>query len=327
MKNTVCVMGDGAWGTAVALLLADNGHDVKLWCYDPCNAKTIAKKRINKRYLPSTILPTSIIPVTDIAQALEDVQWIFEAIPVQYLRSTIQKMVPYLAPQHQWVVLSKGIEQQTCMLPTQIIDDICGRNNAHIVVSGPSFATELAAKKTTAVMVAGHNLLMIETVQRMLNNSYFSSSTSSDEKGVQIGGAIKNIIALAVGILDGAGYGDNAKALCITRGLHEMVLISQAIGGKQDTIYSLAGVGDLILTTSSLLSKNRHIGQLLGQGVSLSASIEKTGYIPEGINTVQSVYHGIIASQLQLPLCAAVYNIAFNQADHVSLNHVLMMPF
>lgn len=318
MKN-VCVLGDGAWGTAVATLLAHNGYTVKLWCHDAAVVETIMRTRVNERYLPGHTLSERIIPTISLEDAVRDTQWIFEAIPVQYLRSVIMDVVPCVTPDQIWVVLSKGIEKDTLLLPTQIIDDIFAHPPKKAVVAGPSFAADLASKQVTAVSIAATDCALAHELQTMLENKYFKPFYSTDLIGVQVGGALKNVITLGVGMLEGAGYTDNTKAFLVTRGLHEMGLMTKVLGGDPATLYGLSGVGDLVLTSLGQLSRNLAVGKRLGRGESLQDIIRELGNAPEGINTVQAIQQLMQKHQLELPICKAVHEIIFagKKIDHL----------
>ena len=309
----VCVIGEGAWGTAVAILLSENGYTVKLWCHDPEVAACIASKHVNERYLPGIKLSDAIQPITKLEEAICDVQWVFEAIPVQYLRSVLKNTVRCFSPEQVWVVLSKGIEHDTLLLSSQIIDDVFAYETKKAVVAGPSFAHELATKQITAVTIASTDCTVGKSLQLMLANSYFRPYISLDMIGVQIGSAIKNVITLAVGMLDGAGFDDNCKAYLLTRGLDEMVKIALALGGRQETVYGLSGVGDLVLTSMGSLSRNLIVGRRLGHGDALEEILADTGFIPEGINTTKSVYRLAQQKKLDVPICQGVYDIIFGE--------------
>ncbi len=315
----VCVLGDGAWGTAVATLLAHNGYQVALWCYNPENAAAIARMRMNERYLPGVVLSEHIIPTASLEDAVCGTRWVFEAIPVQYLRSVIREAAPCFTRDQVWVVLSKGIEQHTLLLPTQIIDDVSGIEHKKAVFAGPSFAADLANKQVTAVSVAATDCKLAYELQSVLENDYFKPFFNTDLIGVQVGGAVKNVITLAVGMLEGAGYTDNTKAFLVTRGLHEMTIIAKAIGGNPETLYGLSGVGDLVLTSLGSLSRNLAVGKRLGKGDALQPILDELGHVPEGINTVQTMQKVMQKYKLQLPICNAVYEIIFagKKIDHL----------
>jgi len=307
----VTVLGEGAWGTAIASVLANNGYTVKLWCNDPGVVESITKESVNRRYLPGIVLPKNINPTISLEEALADVEWIFNVSPVKYLRSVLQKAQPFLKTDQRCVMLSKGIEQGTLMLPTQIIDDVFGMNVDKAVCVGPSFADEVAKKRFTAVVAASDKQEYTQQVKSMLENDYFKVFESSDMIGAQVGSALKNVIALGIGILDGAGYGENAQAIVLAKGLRDMITCAQALGGQRNTMLGLAGVGDLILTCKGGLSRNVMVGRYFGQGKSLEKVIEQEGVTPEGVNTAQSIYELAQKHSINLPVCAGVYDIVF----------------
>ncbi len=308
----VCMLGEGAWGTAVSTLLANNGYAVNLWCHDPEVAQEIQTERCNERYLPNVTLAESIKPTTSHKEALANVQWVFQAIPVKYLREVLQSAKPYVTPEQVWVVLSKGIEKDSLLLPTQMIDDVFDVEVKKAVFAGPSFAHEVATKRITAVAIAAIDCAIGLELQTLLANEYFRPYITTDIIGVQVGAALKNVITLGIGLLDGAGYADNTKALLITRGLHEMVQLIRSFGGRQETAYGLSGVGDLVLTSMGKLSRNLEVGKQLGAGKSLDTILHETGYIPEGINTVESVHQLAKRQQLELPICQGIYDVIFS---------------
>lgn len=309
----ICILGAGSWGTAVATILAQNGHHIKLWCREQEVAQDIKQMRMNKRYLPGIALSPLIEPITDLKEALCGAEYVFEAIPVKFLRSVLDQTKHCFSPDQTFVILSKGIEQETSFLPSQIIDDVYGYQEKKAVLSGPSFARDLAEKQITAVTIAAQNCDTAHDVQLLLATSHFRPYISLDLMGVQVGGAIKNVIALAIGMLDGAGYKDNVKAYILTRGLNEIVQLSIALGGKQETIYGLSGVGDLVLTSMGTLSKNVAAGREIGKGKTMQELLQEMPTLPEGINTVQSVQKLIDLHKLDLPICKGVYQILFGE--------------
>ncbi|HEX2978293.1 MAG TPA: NAD(P)H-dependent glycerol-3-phosphate dehydrogenase [Candidatus Babeliales bacterium] len=308
MKH-VAVLGEGAWGTAIATLLAQNGFTVHLWCYHKEVAQEIRTKKTNSRYLPGILLSDFIIPTTDLAELFNKSSIIFEAVPVQYLRSTLENCKKYLRSDQKWIVLSKGIENKTLLLPTQMLDDVLGPVAHKAVLVGPSFAGDVATEQITAVTLATTDCDFGLELQKMLSNDFFRPYLSLDLIGVQIGGALKNVIALAIGMLDGAGYSDNVKSFILTRGLHEMMLICQLRGGRPETVFGLSGVGDLVLTAMGERSRNREVGKRIGSGQTIQRILEQTGYIPEGVNTAASINQLIEEFSLDLPVCKGVYQI------------------
>lgn len=311
MNKRIAVLGDGAWGTAIATVLAYNGYTVHLWCYNDAVRLDIITNRCNSQYLPEVKLSKNIIPLTDLAAVFDGVDTIFEAIPVVYLRSVLELTKKFYRSEQLWVVLSKGIEVDTLLLPTQMLNDVFSVNVKSVIVSGPSFAYELARQRPTAVVAAACNDMVAGYVKNMLANSFFNIETSLDVSGVALCCAYKNVIALIAGYLEGAGLGANLQAWAITQGLAEMATLVQHCGGNLPTVYGLSGLGDLLLTATSQRSKNRICGILLGKGKRLNEICAATKNLPEGVNTVQSVHALMDRYNLSLPLCSAIYRILF----------------
>jgi len=311
MKQTVAVLGEGAWGTAVSSVLAHNGHTVKLWCNDSCVAETILSSHINQRYMPDIKLSSLIIPTCSIQEVFENVDVVFVVSPVKYMRCVLTQAKPYFKTDQMLVSLSKGIEQKSLMLPSQIIEDVFDASVGSSVCLGPSFADEVIQEKFTGVILASHDQTQRTSIKKFLKNEYFRVYESSDVIGVQIGSALKNVIALGYGVLQGAGYGENAKAFLLTRALHDMVTCSKVLGGRQETIYGLSGIGDLVLTCTGGLSRNVMVGSYFGQGKSLETIIAEKDVTPEGVNTVQSINELAQKYDISLPVCQGIYEIVF----------------
>ena len=331
MKQSICMLGEGAWGTSMSLLLAHNGHRVNLWCYHEEVAREIQKTRFNQRYLPGIKIDDHIYPMTDIKKAISGATVIFEAIPTEFLRSVVERVMPYYDPEKQsWVVLSKGIEDKTLLLPGQIIQQLFGpESDVKItVVTGPSFAQDVARQKMTAVVVAADDCTRAKAINELLANHYFKTYLSMDIIGTQAAAAFKNVIAVGVGLVSGAGGSDNTRAYIITRGLQEMALFVQALGGKPQTVSGLAGVGDLILTCMGGLSRNIALGEHFARGASLREIEEQLGALPEGINTLKSVYEIMQRDNFQLPVCAGIFDIIFNNKSVSDvLDELMEHPF
>lgn len=323
MIGKVAVLGAGAWGTAWATLLANNGYAVSLWCYEPDVVAEIDATGINKRYLPSITLPSGITPTHDLAQALDGATVVFEAVPVAFLRSILVAAKPLVAPTVPWVMLSKGIEQRTLNLPLQVIADVLGAATPTAVVSGPTFAKELAQKSISAATLASTDVALTKQLIHQLNNDYMTLHLSDDPIGVQVGGAVKNVIALAVGMAHGAGYGHNTTAYLITMGLVEVGALAQVLGGKKETLYGLSGLGDLVLTCTGEQSKNLRVGTMLGSGKTFEQVRQEVPVLPEGVNTVESVRELARKHSLPLPLCLGVHACMFQGMPFVDLVHSL----
>ncbi len=306
----VAVIGEGAWGTAVALLLADNGYQVNLWCQDPAVAQSIEKRRINERYFPEFIIPKAIVPVVDMASALEGVTYIFEAIPIKYMRSVFAAMRPHMRKEHVVVILSKGIENDTLFLPTELVSSIVDFPIKQAVLAGPSFAQEIAERRTTAVALASSCDVALK-IQPMLANTYFRPYITTDIIGVQVGAALKNVMSLGVGIADGAGCSENTKAFLLTRGLAEIAQLAVSLGAKQETVYGLSGLGDLILSSMGTHGRNVALGRQLGQGKTIAELEQIVDVMPESINTLTSLEQLIQRRKLDLPVCRGIYQVVY----------------
>lgn len=310
----VTVLGDGAWGTALARLLAEKGYHVTLWCHNQEVANAICMTGYNALYFPH-FLCDGIQVTTSLEQALADVTWIFQAIPIAHMRSVLEKAKPYYRAEQIWVTLSKGIERDTLLLPTDLINNVFEHQVSTVVVSGPSYAHDLAHKKPTGVVVAAPDRALADSCAQLISTPYLTTEISSDPVGVQLCAALKNVIALGVGILDGAGYPDNTKVLLLTRGIHEIEVLVNTMGGESASVYGLAGIGDLVLTAMGSLSKNVSVGKQLGSGQSLNDIVQsKNGVMPEGINTVQALYQLAHERRVELPVCNAIHDVVMKGA-------------
>ncbi len=305
----IAVLGAGNWGTAIASLLAENGHQISLWCHENEVAHDINRNHRNTAYCSEFLLSTSITATTSLKEAVQDATWIFEAVPVKFLRTIVQQAKHHAATDATWVVLSKGIEVDTLMFPTQIITDVLGDEIKTVVFGGPTFAKELMQKQLSAASIASIHAHECTSLAALLNNDYFTAFVSSDPMGVQIGGAVKNVIALRIGIATGSGYKNNTTAYLLTKALEEMATLVQSLGGQSQTVYGLSGLGDMILTCTGSLSKNLKAGRLIAQGYTMAELTREFGTLPEGINTVQSIHQLINRLNLDLPLCKATYDM------------------
>lgn len=313
-SERITILGDGAWGTAVAHCLAMNGYDVTLWCHNADVAESIMHKHINTRYLPDIHLSTSITATTDLKAALvADI--IFEAIPVQFLRSILEQAGPFTRPEQTWVILSKGLEQHTFLLPSQILAVTLGIQKC-VVMAGPSYARELAVQQPTAFTLAADHVQDAHAVGNLFAHCpYVRTQVSSDLLGAQVVGALKNSVALMLGMLEGAGYSDNAKALVLTQSIQEIAQFLELLGGKKETIFAYCGIGDLILTAYGKESRNRALGIMLGTSPSgnIDEILRGMSAVPESINTIQSVYQFIRERNISAPLFTTLYKVVFEK--------------
>ncbi|HJM69062.1 MAG TPA: NAD(P)H-dependent glycerol-3-phosphate dehydrogenase [Candidatus Babeliales bacterium] len=307
----ITVLGEGSWGTAISTVLAANGHDVNLWCHDIALVDEINTKHTNTRYMPDITLSAKIKASNDLESVLKNANWLFEAIPVVYLRSVLVQVKPYYVGTQNWVVLSKGIENDTLLYPSQMLQDVFGDVVNYGVLGGPSLARELIDKKITGVVVASENESLSKQLQQLMKNDYCLPYLSKDPLGVQIGGALKNVVTLGVGMLRSTSCCGNTQAWFLTRGFAEIVSIAEHFGAQASTLYGLSGLGDLILCVTGTGSRNFEVGAALGKGESLDSILERTGYTPEGINTLKSLYTIIQDNNLNAPICAGLYKVVF----------------
>ncbi len=315
MAPSVTILGAGAWGTAVATLLAHKGTPVKMWCYEDEVAYDITANHRNKKYLPDITLSPLITATTNLSEALLHAEWIFEAIPVPYLRSIIEKIDLTISPSvltASWVILSKGLEHGTLKLPAAIIEDVLRAPIHYVVVSGPNFAAELASQALTASVLASSDPKMVARLTDLLTTSYFKPVASDDPVGTMAGGALKNIMALILGIAHEVPFSHkNTTAYLFAQGLDEIATITQHYGGKRDTIYGLAGLGDMVLSCTSTMSRNMQFGILLGRGLTLEQATQQFHSEPEGVATLRSLQKFITHTDLNIPLCRSTYQCVF----------------
>jgi len=326
MNKIVTMLGGGAFGTSIATLLAENGFEVKLWCHEQEVVDCIKKDHENKNFLPGIKLNPSIKPTSDLQEAVKDSKWIFEAVPVKFLRNILNQIKDFVTDEQNFVVLSKGIEQDTFLLPSGVIKDLFKKNTIS-VMAGPNFAKEIAQKSYTGATVTSEDMQVAKELGEVLSNSYFQPYLSEDFIGVQVGGAIKNVITLAVGIAKGSGCSQNTIALLLTRGFAEIAHVSVCLGGKKETVYGLSGFGDLVLSATGSLGRNLEVGALLGQGKSLQEIEKEKRVLPEGINTVQSVYNLTEKHGWDLPICKGTYDFVFKGISFdVLLKKIINQP-
>jgi glycerol-3-phosphate dehydrogenase (NAD(P)+) len=280
----VTVVGGGSWGTALAGHCARIGHAVRLWAREPDVARAIGEGRDNPRYLPGVALPPGILAGTDLAAALEGAELVLIVVPSQFCRAVYRELKGRAPAEAAIVSATKGIETETLRRMTEVARDEAPGHPLG-VLSGPSFALEVAREQPTAVVVASADAIVAESVQRALSSRTFRVYSSDDVVGVELAGALKNVIAIAAGVVDGLGYGHNTVAALITRGLAEMTRLAVALGGRPDTFSGLAGLGDLVLTCTGGLSRNRRVGQALGTGKTLEEAVRETAMVAEGVRT------------------------------------------
>jgi glycerol-3-phosphate dehydrogenase (NAD(P)+) len=309
--GAVAVMGAGAWGTALAKVLVDAGGEVTLWARRSDIAEQINTTRYNPAYLPGTLLPSGIRATADAKEALSGASTVLLAVPAQTMRANLEQWAPLLAGGATLVSLAKGIELGSLMRMSQVIVSVTGVDPAHIgVISGPNLAGEIAECQPAATVVACSDSGRAVAVQRMLNSGYFRPYTNSDVVGTEIGGACKNVIALACGMAAGVGLGENTAAAIITRGLAEIMRLGMALGAKGATMAGLAGVGDLVATCTSPHSRNRSFGERLGRGGTMESAMRAgEGHVVEGVTSCEAVLALASSYDVEMPLTDAVYRV------------------
>ncbi|NGP43697.1 NAD(P)H-dependent glycerol-3-phosphate dehydrogenase [Bacillaceae bacterium SIJ1] len=313
----IAVIGAGSWGTALSMVLADNGHSVSLWTHREDLANDINERQQNEQYLQGVKLPESIQATTSLETVLEDVHTCILAIPTKALREVLRQMIPALTKELCWVHALKGIEPGTYLRPSEIvraeIPDHFRKDVA--VLSGPSHAEEVCERKPTTVVIAAARMETSTFVQDLFMNDVFRVYTNADFVGVELGGALKNIIALGAGISDGLGYGDNAKAALITRGLAEISRLGSRLGGNPLTFSGLTGMGDLIATCTSVHSRNWKAGYLLGSGHSPEETLSQMKMVVEGVRTTEAVYQLASERDVDMPITRAIYDVWFKEKE------------
>ncbi len=313
----VAVMGAGSWGTAIAALLAKKKMEVVLWARDPDLAARIQKNRRNPRYLSDVTLPEGVKATDDLSCLAGELVGIVFAVPSHAMRSTVNKTKPYIKSDTQLLCVAKGIEIDSLKRMTEIVVDEFDtkyyRNVA--VLSGPNHAEEVVKEIPSASVVAAYNKKIALTFQNMFMTPYFRVYTNKDVIGVELGGATKNVIAIAAGISDGLGYGDNTKASLMTRGLAEMTRLGVALGAKPMTFSGLAGIGDLIATCTSKHSRNRAVGEKLGKGKKLDKILDESTMVAEGVLTCKAVLALAQKHQIEVPITKNVVEVLYEDKD------------
>jgi glycerol-3-phosphate dehydrogenase (NAD(P)+) len=309
---TACaVVGAGAWGTALADLLAHNGHSVRLWAREPDVAESICTRHENVRFLAGFALSTALVATPSLAEAVHKATLVIFAVPSAYLRAIVTRAAPTLQSGSTLAVATKGIEEGTLAVMTQVVREASGGTRAVVALSGPSFAAEVAAGQPTAVVAASNVPAAAELVQRMLASRAFRVYTHPDVLGVELGGSLKNVMAVATGISDGLGLGANSRAALVTRGLAEMTRLGVALGADAGTFAGLAGLGDLVLTCTGALSRNRAVGEAVGRGQTLAEAVEGRETIAEGIVTARSAQALADKTGIEMPIVQAVNRVLF----------------
>ena len=304
------VLGAGSWGTALSVLLCDNGHQVTTWSIDESEVNMLNEKREHETKLPGVKLPDTLIVTNDLEEAIKGKDFLVLAVPSPFTRSTAAKMCPYVADGQIIVDVAKGIEESTLMtLSQQISQEIPQADVA--VLSGPSHAEEVGRRLPTTCVIGARTRKTAEYLQSMFISKVFRVYTSPDILGIELGGSLKNVIALAAGIADGLGYGDNTKAALITRGIAEIARLGVKMGGRLESFTGLTGIGDLIVTCASVHSRNRKAGYLIGQGRSVQEAMDEVKMVVEGVYSAKAAAKLAEKYQVAMPIVEEVNQVLF----------------
>ena len=321
----VTVLSDGAWGTALALVLRRNGHRVTIWGPFPEYLREMAETRVNARFLPGVRLDDELRFEPDMAAATTASEWILLATPTQFLRGVLEKFLPCFRPERQILLnVAKGIEVNSWLRVSEITRQVLGESR-YVVLSGPSHAEEVSRGVPTAVVAASTDAEAAGLAQKLFMNEVFRVYTSGDPLGVELGGALKNVMAIAAGIIDGMRLGDNPKAAMMTRAIAEMSRLGVALGGEATTFSGLSGIGDLIVTCCSGHSRNRHVGEELGRGKKLDEILQAMGMVvAEGVPTARGACALAHQKQVEVPICEQVLAILQGQQEPAAAIRTLM---
>lgn len=317
MPQTIAVLGAGAWGSALAIHFARNQHRVRLWGRDPQQMSAMQHTRYNTRYLPDAPFPDTLTPTSDLGHALECADLILIVVPSSGFRAFLHELRQHLAapivqrvaPRIAWA--SKGLESGTAKRLDQVFAEELPDCAPPAIISGPTFAREVAAGLPTAVTVASHDCDFAEHVAALLHSPNFRAYRVDDVIGVELGGAVKNVLAIAAGIADGLHFGSNARAALITRGLAEIMRLAEKQGARRETLMGLAGLGDLVLTCTDNQSRNRRLGLLLAEGLSVEAALAQIGQAVEGLPSAREAWRLACEHEVDMPITHAVYQVTF----------------
>ena len=309
LLHPLTVLGSGGWGTALAVHLGGFGREIRLWGRDSALVESMKAERENRAYLPGVFLPDSVQPMESLEEALKGARCIVSAVPSHGTREVLKRAEPFAESDAIVVSATKGLEVGTLMRMSEVVEEELGVVRPVVVLSGPSFSTELVAGRPTAVSVAGKDALALETVQEQFHSRYFRLYATEDLVGVEIGGAMKNVIAIAAGAVESLGLGHNALSALITRGLAETSRLAAALGGRRETLAGLSGLGDLVLTCTGALSRNRRIGIELGGGRPLNMILSEMKEVAEGVRTTGAALELGLRHQVEMPITSQMAEV------------------
>lgn len=321
--SNVTFVGGGSFGTALAVLLADKGNKVTMYCRNDKTVDEINSYHTNKKYLKNAVIPDNVVATNNLEKSLSDAKYVVFAVPSSAIRLTAKLVAPFINEKSIVISIAKGIEEGTNKRLSVVLEEEL--NRPVVVLSGPSHAEEVIEKLPTTVVATSNDMNYAEMVQDLFMNDYFRVYTNSDVIGVEIGGAVKNIIALGAGIIDGLGYGDNTRAALMTRGMTEIVRVGEVLGGKKETFYGLTGMGDLIVTCTSVHSRNRRAGMLIAKGKTLDEVLEEIGMVVEGVVAIKAFHELEQRVNVSMPITNVLYMALFENKDPVESIKELMV--
>lgn len=311
MDETIAVLGAGSWGTALAIQFARSGRAVRLWGRDARALATLERERCNRRYLPDAQFPSSLHTEPNLAAAIAGCTDVLIAVPSQGFRAMLEQLRPLLRPGMRLAWATKGFEQGTGKLPHRVVREVLGEAWPIAVLSGPTFAKEVGAGLPTAMTVASPDEAFARAIARRISGANFRAYTSTDIVGVEVGGAVKNVLAIGTGISDGMGYGANTRIALITRGLAEMTRLGEALGAQRETFMGLAGLGDLVLTCTDNQSRNRRFGLAIAGGQSIDQALRSIQQVVEGLHAARAVHQVALHERIDMPICEAIYRVLY----------------
>ncbi len=311
----IAVLGAGSWGTALAIQLARNGHQVQLWGHLPDHLAEIEQARENHHYLPGITLPSTLTTEADLQQAAADTVMVLVVVPSSVFRAVLQQLKPHLPDTAILAWATKGVEKESHKLLHQVVEEEFGADHPKALLSGPTFATEVAQGLPTAITIASNDTEVAHNVADLFHSETFRCYTSSDLPGVQIGGTTKNILAIAAGIADGLGFGANTRAALMTRGLHEQMRLGIRLGGQQETFMGLSGLGDLVLTCTDNQSRNRRMGLAVGAGSTIEQALKEIGQVVEGLDAARDVSQMADDLGIEMPITEQVAQVLHQGKD------------
>lgn len=326
-QQPIAVIGSGSWGTALAIVMAKNGCDVRLWGPETAFQQQLLSERTNQNYLPDIVFPSRLIPYVNLSDCLSGVRDILIVVPSYVFRAVCQQLRDYLTPESRIAWATKGFDPETCSLLHEIVAEELGADRPAAVLSGPTFAKEVAQGLPSAITLAGQDEAFNQDLLARFHQNNFRVYVSHDISGVEIGGALKNVVAIAAGIADGLGFGANARCALITRGLAEIMRLAMALGAQPQTLMGLSGLGDLILTCTDNQSRNRRFGLAIGKGESIETAKKNIGQVIEGLDNAAQAFTLSKKHKVEMPIVEQIYRVLYeNVSPRDAVNALMNRP-